>query len=140
MALRRGQDPAAEALRAVFQELLVDEQPARRLGALVAGADLRYPTADGHALTGTFAPDLVLHTDEGTTSVAELLRPARPVLLDLAGRDDLREIARGRVDVVTAKADDRPADALLIRPDGHLAWVAGEAEALREALTTWFGG
>ncbi|MGC7097684.1 FAD-dependent oxidoreductase [Amycolatopsis lurida] len=142
VALRRGQDAAGEALRAVFQELLADEQPARRLGALVAGADLRYPTGDGHPLTGTFAPNLVLHTDQGTTSVAELLHAARPVLLDLAGRDDLREIAGGwadRVDVCTAKADDRPADALLIRPDGHLAWVGGEPGPLRDALTTWFG-
>lgn len=143
VALRRGHDDAAEALRAVFQELLDDEQAARRLSAHVAGTDLRYPTpGSGHALAGTFVPDFALETDEGATSVGELLRSARPVLLDLAGRPELRELAeRAGVDVHTAKADDRPADVLLIRPDGYVAW-AGDADAdgLREALAAWFGG
>ena len=97
VALRRGHDPAAEALRELFQELLVDEQPLRRIGALIAGSDIRYPLPgpDHHALTGTFAPDLALHTDRGATSVAELMHAARPVLLDLADRADLRESGPG---------------------------------------------
>ncbi|WP_158839573.1 FAD-dependent monooxygenase [Saccharothrix deserti] len=151
VALRRGDDPAAEALREIFLELLVDEQPLRRMGALVAGTDIRYPmpNPNGHALTGTFAPDLTLHTDQGTTSVAELMHTARPILLDLADRPDLREIARDwrhRVDIHTAKTDHRPADALLIRPDAHIAWAATidepadtAVDALREALSGWFG-
>ncbi|MDI5965387.1 FAD-dependent monooxygenase [Streptantibioticus silvisoli] len=151
VALRRGQDPAAEALRQVLQELLVDEQPARRLGALIAGADIRYPMpgADRHALTGAWVPDLGLRTDQGTTGVARLMRTARPVLLDLADRPDLRAIAgdwRDRVDIRTAEAADRPADALLIRPDAHIAWAATTDEpgdtagpALRAALSHWFG-
>ncbi|MFD1516324.1 FAD-dependent oxidoreductase [Pseudonocardia yunnanensis] len=151
VALRRGQDPAAEALREVFRELLVDEQPLRRLGSLVAGADIRYPMpgADRHALIGTFAPDFTLHTDQGTTSAAALLHTARPILLDLADRLDLRETARDwqhRIDIHTAETDHRPADALLIRPDGHIAWAATvdesadtAASALREALSSWFG-
>ncbi|WP_063780546.1 FAD-dependent monooxygenase [Nonomuraea sp. SBT364] len=150
VALRRGHDPAAEALRQVFQELLADEQPLRRMGALVAGTDIRYPMpGTGHPLTGTFAPDLTLHTDQGTTSVADLMHTARPILLDLAGRPDLRQTARDwrdHVDVHTAKTDDRPADALLIRPDAHIAWAAGLDEPadsamppLREALSAWFG-
>ncbi|MFF2514027.1 FAD-dependent monooxygenase, partial [Streptomyces sp. NPDC058086] len=96
VALRRGHDPAAEALREVFLELLVDEQPLRRMGALIAGTDIRYPppNANDHALTGTFVPDLTLHSDQGTTSVAELMHTARPVLLDLADRSELRETAR----------------------------------------------
>jgi 2-polyprenyl-6-methoxyphenol hydroxylase-like FAD-dependent oxidoreductase len=146
VTLRRGQDPAADALREVFQELLADEQPLRRMGAFVSGADIRYPSSGRDALTGTFAPDLILHTDQGTTSVAELMHPARPILLDLADRPDLREIARDwrdRVDIHTAKTDLRPADALLIRPDAHIAWAAAIDEpagpALREALAGWFG-
>jgi 2-polyprenyl-6-methoxyphenol hydroxylase-like FAD-dependent oxidoreductase len=151
VALRRGHDPAAEALRELFQELLTDEQPLRRIGALIAGTDIRYPPPgpDDHALTGTFVPDLTLHTDPGTTSVAALMHTARPVLLDLAGRADLRETARDwhdRIDIHTAKADHRPADALLIRPDAHIAWAATIDEpvdvaalALREALSGWFG-
>lgn len=151
VALRRGQDPAAEALRELFLELLADEQPLRRIGALIAGTDIRYPLPNPsrHALTGTFAPDLTLHTDQGTTSVAELMRTARPVFLDLAGRPDLRETTRDwqpRIGICTARTDHRPADALLIRPDAHIAWAAttGEpadtaAPALREALCHWFG-
>ena len=151
VALRRGHDPAAEALRELFQELLADEQPLRRIGALIAGTDIRYPPPgpDHHALTGTFAPDLTLHTDQGTTSVAELMHTARPVLLDLADRPDLRETARDwqhRIDIHTAETDHRPADALLIRPDAHIAWAATIDEptdtaalALREALSGWFG-
>jgi hypothetical protein len=77
------------------------------------------------------------------------MRSARPLFLDLAGRPDLREIARDwahRVDVHIAESDHRPADALLIRPDAHIAWAAaiGEpadtaAPALRDALSAWFG-
>ncbi|MEU3742421.1 FAD-dependent monooxygenase [Streptomyces sp. NPDC032198] len=151
VALRRAHDPAAEALREVFQELLTDEAPLRRMGALIAGTDIIYPMpgASPHALSGTFAPDLRLHGERGTTSVAKLMHTARPVLLDLADREDVREAAGGwrqRVDVHTAKTDDRPADALLIRPDGHIAWAAAvdeptdtSAPDLREALSTWFG-
>ncbi|MFG1962300.1 hypothetical protein [Nonomuraea sp. NPDC049028] len=83
------------------------------------------------------------------TNVADLLHPARPALLDLADRPELRETAqdwRQRVDIHTAKTDDRPADALLIRPDAHIAWAATLDEPadsatppLREALSAWFG-
>jgi 2-polyprenyl-6-methoxyphenol hydroxylase-like FAD-dependent oxidoreductase len=151
VAIRRGHDPAAVALRELFQELMVDEQPLRRIGALMAGSDIRYPFPghDHHALIGTFAPDLALHTDRGATSVAELMHGARPILIDLADRPELREIAGGwqpRVDVHTAATDDRPADALLIRPDAHIAWAATVDEltdtaalALRAALSGWFG-
>ena len=151
VAIRRGHDPAAVALRELFQELLVDEQPLRRIGALMAGSDIRYPLPghDHHALIGTFAPDLTLRTDRGATSVAELMHTARPVLLDLADRVDLRETARDwqdRIDIHTAETDHRPADALLIRPDAHIAWAASPDEptdtgapTLREALTYWFG-
>ncbi len=151
VAIRRGHDPAAAALRELFQELLVDEQPLLRLGALMAGADIRYqlPDNDRHALIGTFAPDLTLRTDQGVTSVADLLHTARPVLLDLAGRTNLRETAwawQDRIDILTAETDDRRADALLIRPDAHIAWAATvdepadtAASALREALARWFG-
>jgi prevent-host-death family protein len=151
VALRRGQDPAGEALRELFLELLADEQPLRRLGALIAGTSIRYPAPGPgqHTLTGTFAPDLTLHADQGATSVADLMHTARPVLLDLADRRDLRETARDwqhRVDIHTAKTGQRPADALLIRPDARIAWAAATDEpagtaapALREALSRWFG-
>jgi 2-polyprenyl-6-methoxyphenol hydroxylase-like FAD-dependent oxidoreductase len=151
VALRRGLDAAADALRQIVSELFLDEQAQRRVGAMIAGTDIRYPMpgSDRHALVSTFAPDLVLRTDRGTTSVAELIRAARPILLDLADRQDVREAVRGwedRVDVHTAETDHRPADALLIRPDAHIAWAATIDEpadtaalTLREALSYWFG-
>ncbi|WP_414944525.1 FAD-dependent monooxygenase [Amycolatopsis sp. cmx-11-32] len=152
VALRRGQDAAADALRTLFLELFADEQPLRRIGGLLAGTDIRYPlhVYDHHALTGTFVPDFTLQTEHGTTtSVAELMQTAQPILLDLADRPELREAARewdARVIIQTAKTRDRPADALLIRPDAHIAWTAAIDEptntavlALRKALTAWFG-
>jgi 2-polyprenyl-6-methoxyphenol hydroxylase-like FAD-dependent oxidoreductase len=151
-ALRRGHDTAAEALRQVFRELCEDEQPLRRIAALVGGTDIRYPLPGGphgHPLTGAFAPDLALRTEQGAADLGQLLHGARPVLLDLADRPDLREAAGGwrhRVDLRTAGTDARPADALLIRPDAHVAWAVAVGEppatavpALRDALTRWFG-
>jgi 2-polyprenyl-6-methoxyphenol hydroxylase-like FAD-dependent oxidoreductase len=150
-ALRRGHDGAADALREVFRELCTDDEPLRRIAALIAGTDLRYPPPGPghHALTGTFAPDLALRTGQGATSVAHLMQAARPVLLVLADRPDLQQAARSwrdRIDLRAARTDDRPADALLIRPDAYMAWAAtiGEpagtaAPALRDALTRWFG-
>jgi 2-polyprenyl-6-methoxyphenol hydroxylase-like FAD-dependent oxidoreductase len=152
VALRRGQDPAADALRKLFLELMAYEQPLRHMGELIAGTDIRYPLPNPghHPLTGTFAPDLSLRTEDGeTTSVAGLMRAARPVFLDLAGRSDLLDAARpweGRVDILAARTDDRRAAALLIRPDAYIAWATAPGEAagtvvpaLQEALSRWFG-
>ncbi|MFF2550516.1 FAD-dependent monooxygenase [Nocardia sp. NPDC058058] len=149
VALRRGQDAAADALRAVLEEVFSDDQALRRMGAFISGGDIRYPMTVRHALTGLFAPDLTVHTDQGTTGVAELMRTARPVLLDLADRPELRAVARewaDRVDIHSGKTHDRPADALLIRPDACVAWAAtidesadSAAQSLRAALTEWFG-
>lgn len=134
------------ALRSLVTELLGDTAAVRRIADLMAGADLHYPARfDGpaHPLTGRWAPDLPVRVEGRETRVAELLRAARPVLLDLAGRADLTAAARGwadRVDVVTATTPEAPAEALLVRPDGYVAW-AGEHDAagLRQALDLWFG-
>ena len=151
VALRRGHDPAADALRDLFQELVIDEPALRRMGALVAGTDIRYLPrgANHHPLVGTLVSDLPLNTDCGRTTVKALLRNARPVLLDMADRPDLRAAAQDwadRVDVRVAATEPRPADALLIRPDAHTAWASGIGEhadtavpMLREALSGWFG-
>jgi 2-polyprenyl-6-methoxyphenol hydroxylase-like FAD-dependent oxidoreductase len=150
-ALRRGHDQAADALRELFLELATDEQPLRRIGALIAGTDVRYPCPNPnlHALTGTFAAGLTMHTGEGPTTVAELANTQRPLLLDLADRPDLRQTARGwrhRIDIRPVSTEDRPVDALLIRPDAYVAWAAAidepdntAAPSLREALSHWFG-
>lgn len=149
VALRRGYGPGGDALRALFLELTADEQPLRRLGALMAGTDVGSPMSDAHPLVGTFATDRALHVDHEDPRLAGVLRKGRPVLLDLADHADARELAgqwRGRVDVVSATIDEPPADVLLLLPDARIAWAAmvdepGETAlpALREALTTWFG-
>ena len=149
MALRRGHGPGGDALRALFLELAADEQPLRRLGALMAGTDVGSACPEAHPLVGTFATDRALHVDRDDPRFAGLLRTGRPVLLDLADRPDLREVAVEwgcRVDVVSASIDERPADALLVRPDALVAWAAAVDEpgetaspALREALATWLG-
>ena len=104
-----------------------------------------------HPLLGRWAPNLAVITDQGKTQVAEMMHGGKGVLLDLARRSVLHEVAANwadRVDAVAARCYDRPAklDALLIRPDGYVAWVASSDNAdqesqtgLRSALERWFG-
>lgn len=149
VALRRAHGPGGDALRRLFLELATDEQPLRRLGALMAGTDVGESRTDAHPPVGAYATDRVLHADQDDPRFAGLLGNGRPALLDLADRGDLREPARHwgeRLDVVSATLDERPADALLILPDARIAWAAAVHEpgetavsALREAATTWLG-
>jgi 2-polyprenyl-6-methoxyphenol hydroxylase-like FAD-dependent oxidoreductase len=140
------------ALRELFGELLRDRNNVRHVADLMAGADTCYDTQTSgppHPMAGRWMPDLALRAGNKTTRVAELLHPAMPILLDLAGRTDLTEAAKNwtdRVKVVTAPTADRPADSVLIRPDGYVAWAAGPdtditraADGLQHTLHTWFG-
>ncbi|MDR3662911.1 MAG: FAD-dependent monooxygenase, partial [Mycobacterium sp.] len=133
--------PEIAALRMLFGELLQIPAVVEHLGNLLAGSDVRYDVGDDHRLSGRLIPDLTL--DDGRR-VAELLRHARPVLLDLAGGAAAAAAAPwdGRVDTVTASMADGPA-ALLIRPDGYVAWAADtftaeDADRLTAALRRWF--
>lgn len=134
--------PEVAALRTLFGELVTFPDAQQHMAALLAGSDVSYDVGDDHRLSGHLVPDLTL--DDGRR-VAELLHDARPVLLDLGG--GVADVARGwadRVDVVTASAARRPAAALLIRPDGYVAWAADEfgptqEATLRAALQRWFG-
>jgi 2-polyprenyl-6-methoxyphenol hydroxylase-like FAD-dependent oxidoreductase len=136
--------PEVTALRALFGELLTEPTNRQRVAAMMAGSDVRYDMGtDPHPLTGYFLGDFPMCTDTGRTRLAELARPARPLLLDLTGDPAIAKTAidwQDRVDLVTAQADV-PAAALLVRPDGYVAWVADTAEphGLRTALTRWFG-
>jgi 2-polyprenyl-6-methoxyphenol hydroxylase-like FAD-dependent oxidoreductase len=138
------------ALRELFAELLHEQSTVQHISDLMAGADIRYDThaaGPAHPMAGQWMPDIALQTGKGPTRIAELLRPARPILLTLAGRTDLAEAAKDwsdRVDVITAATAEPPADAVLIRPDGYVAWAAGAdtpgpADRLRHTLQTWFG-
>ena len=112
------------------------------MAGLLAGSDVRYDVGDGHRLSGLMVPDLDL--DDGRR-VVELLHDGRPVLIDATG-GAASAVARAwsdRVDIVAAAISDGPA-AMLIRPDGYVAWAADEfgaddAATLRAALARWFG-
>ncbi len=135
--------PEIAALRELFKELLQQPGVAEHMAHLLAGSDVRYDVGDDHPLAGRLAPDLTL--DDGRR-IAELLHQGRAVLLDLSG-GQVGEVAGGwtdRVDVVAGVAADFEACALLIRPDGYVAWAADTFEAddqnrLHAALQRWFG-
>jgi 2-polyprenyl-6-methoxyphenol hydroxylase-like FAD-dependent oxidoreductase len=144
-------DARIEALRDTVADLLSAEEPRTRLAAKTAALDIRYDLGEGHPLLGRRMPDLDIVTDDGPTHVFSLLHTARPVLLNLRepGALDIVPWA-DRVHVVDARyggAWELPVvgavaapDAVLIRPDGHVAWVGTEGQpGLTEALTTWFG-
>ncbi|MCC8246322.1 FAD-dependent monooxygenase [Saccharothrix luteola] len=134
-------------LREVFTELLRHPEVERHLAARVSGLDIRYDVGGGeNPLLGLRLPHLDLTRGHHRTSGAELLRAGRGVLLDLADNAVLRRRAApwaDRIDVVTATAaDDLPGGttAVLVRPDGHVAWAApGTHHDLPTALDRWFG-
>jgi 2-polyprenyl-6-methoxyphenol hydroxylase-like FAD-dependent oxidoreductase len=142
-ALERASGEEGKALRELLTELFAYEQPLRHLAEMLHGSDVHYATPGSHPLLGRFVPDLTLETAEGPSRVAELLHAAKPVLLDLADRQDLREAAGAwadRVTTVSVRCQQAPADALLIRPDGFVAWAGeGATAGLRDALNHWFG-
>ncbi|MFI0596232.1 FAD-dependent monooxygenase [Streptomyces griseus] len=143
--------PEVRPLREVFGELVRFDEVARHLAAMVSGQEIRYDVGGGgHPLLGRRMPHLELLGAEHKTSTTELLRTGRGLLLDLTGNARLRQRAvpwAARVDTVVAEPQDGPAvqglagtTALLIRPDGHVAWAApGSHHDLPMALERWFG-
>jgi hypothetical protein len=138
-----GPGPEIAALRELFTELLQQPGVADHMAHLLAGSDVRYDVGNEHPLAGRMAPDLALRDGR---RLAELLHQGRPVLLDLSG-GHVGDAARGwadRVDVVVGATVDSDACALLIRPDGYVAWAAdtfeaADADRLHAALQRWFG-
>lgn len=121
----------------------------RAFAETITGLDTRYqmrPDAN-HPWLGRLAPDLALTTGDGRTRLAELLASGRGLLIDLTGGSAIRESAAGwadRVDLVTAACPDHPElHAILLRPDGHTAWLRtaghGHADGLHQALQHWYG-
>ena len=152
VALRRGHDPAADALRELFQELLVDEQPVRRLGSAHGRHRHPLPAARPRATPAWSAPSHPTSPCTPTRARPASRSSCTPHGPSSSTSPTAQTCARSpadwrhRVDIHTAKTDDRPADALLIRPDAHIAWAATVDEptdtaalALREALSGWFG-
>ena len=127
-------DDRHQALRDTMTELLSMDEPRRRIAAMLSGLDIHYDLGEGHPLLGRRMPDLDVQTADGPTRVFTLLHDARPVLLNLGepGGFDISPWAN-RVRLVDAKHDgvwELPVlgeiaapPAVLIRPDGHVAWA-----------------
>jgi hypothetical protein len=147
-----GDDEDAQAMRDLIGELLTYPDVLRHLGELVEGSAVRYDMPLGracpHPLTGSFVPDIGLEIAGRKTRVAELMRAGRFVLLDLTSGGRVAATAVHWTDPVPIVAEPlskpAPADALLIRPDGYVAWASGPGDAdpaagLRDARTAWCG-
>jgi 3-(3-hydroxy-phenyl)propionate hydroxylase len=150
VALRRPDD-RTKALGDTVSELLSLDEPRRRLAAEMSGLGIHYDLGEGHPLLGRRMPDLDLVTPKGQLRVFTLLHDARPILLNFGEPSgfDITPWA-DRVESIDAKYAgiwELPAlgavpapTAVLIRPDGYVAWVGDLARAgLADTLTTWFG-
>lgn len=144
-------DDRHQALRATMIELLDCPEPRRRFAAILSGLDIHYDLGDGHPLLGRRMPDLDLHTADGPVRVFTLLHQARPVLINF-GETGIPDISpwADRIRLLDATYDgvwELPVlggitapSAVMIRPDGYVAWTADQTDAgLIDALTMWFG-
>jgi 3-(3-hydroxy-phenyl)propionate hydroxylase len=144
-------DDRSVALRDMMTELLRMDEPRKHIAGMISGLDIAYDLGAGHPLLGRRMPDLDLATAHGAVRVFSLLHHAKPVLLNFgeAGGLDIAPWA-GSVQFVDASyagtwelpvlGEVSAPTAVLVRPDGHVAWVGDGTDAgLREALTTWFG-
>jgi 2-polyprenyl-6-methoxyphenol hydroxylase-like FAD-dependent oxidoreductase len=143
--------PEVTALRDLFSELVTEPAVIRRLSDLLSGADYRYIMgADMHPLAGFWVPEFAVASAVGTQRIAELARSGRPVLVDLTGGAAFATAVRDLAEVLTV-AGGRPvgevsATAVLVRPDGYVAWASSQARPgpdelreLRRVLRYWFG-
>ena len=149
-ALGRGDD-RTEALRETVTELLKMEEPRKRYGAMMSGLDVHYDLGEGHPLLGRRMPDLELVAESGPVRVFTWLHAARAILINLGSTGALHIAPwADRVRLLDARYEgawELPAlgtvpapSAVLVRPDGYVAWVGdGSDEGLAEALTRWFG-
>ncbi|MBV8526985.1 MAG: FAD-dependent monooxygenase [Candidatus Dormibacteraeota bacterium] len=145
------QDARTDAMRGVLTELLAMEEPRKRIAGEQAELDVHYDFGEGHPLLGRRMPDLDLATSSGPVRVYSLLHDARPVLINLGEPRSPDISARGervqRIDAAYTGTWELPVlggvaapTAVLVRPDGHVAWVGDSGyTGLEEALSTWFG-
>ncbi|HWM10021.1 MAG TPA: FAD-dependent monooxygenase [Solirubrobacteraceae bacterium] len=149
-ALQR-HDDRTKAVVDVVSELASMDEPRKRLAGRISGLDIHYDLGEGHPLLGRRMPDLDLVTADGPLRVFELLHGARPLLLNL-GRPGALDITgwADRVQLIDASYEGEwelpvlgtvgAPTAVLVRPDGYVAWVGDGSDAgLTDALTTWFG-
>lgn len=144
-------EPRIDAVRDALAELLGIDEARRRFAGMMSGLDLHYDLGPGHLLVGRRMPDLDLEAPAGSVRTYGLLHAARPVFLDLSGSGayDIGPWA-DRVPTVDAHYGGPwelpvlgtvPAPpAVLVRPDGHVAWAGDRGQqGLVDALGHWFG-
>lgn len=147
------QDAWTTTLIQTVDGLMAMDEPRVQIGALIHGLDVAYDLGPGHPLLGRRMPDLDLMTSGRPVRVFELLHGAEPVLLSFAEPAGLLDGGRSkRIRTVDARYDGvwrlpvigevPPPSGVLVRPDGHVAWVGegGSVSGLDEALASWFGG
>ena len=146
-----GAGPGIEAVRAILGELLRLDQPRRQVAAMVSSLDIRYDLGEGHPLVGRRMPDLDLVTPQGATTVFTLLHEARGLLLHFGESappelahwgDRLRFVEASPVATfhLPAVGEVGVPAAVLVRPDGYVAWAGPKADpTLRGVLAKWFG-
>ena len=150
VALRRT-DERSKVLAECVSELLKMVEPRRRWAGEMSGLAIRYDFGEGHPLLGRRMPDLDLSTADGALRVYSLLHRLRPALIRFGdhARFDIAPWA-GRVPSIDARYDGawelpvigevEAPGAVLVRPDGYVAWVGtGTSDGLADALTKWFG-
>ncbi|MFE7837137.1 rifampin monooxygenase [Streptomyces sp. NPDC057474] len=129
-----GTDPGATALRELFSKLMDFEEVNRYVTGMITAVDVRYDFGEGHDLLGRRMRDLQLKRGR----LYELTHEGRGLLLDQTGRLSVAGWA-DRVDHVVDAAEDLDAPAVLLRPDGHVAWAGEDQRELLERLPQWFG-
>jgi 2-polyprenyl-6-methoxyphenol hydroxylase-like FAD-dependent oxidoreductase len=140
-----------DALRDTVAELLTTHEPRTRIAAMMCGLDIHYDLGEGHPLLGRRMPDLDLHTPSGPTRLFALLHQAHGVLLKFGGQAWDFDITRWRDRVsmfnvhyngvwkLPVIGEVAAPHALLVRPDGYVAWVGdGSISGLPDALDRWF--
>ncbi|MEU9212188.1 rifampin monooxygenase [Streptomyces sp. NPDC048415] len=129
-----GTDPGATALRELFSKLMDFEEVNRYVTGLITAVGVRYDFGEGHELLGRRMRDVGLKRGR----LYELMHGGRGLLLDQAGRLSVTGWA-DRVDHVVDVSDELDAPAVLLRPDGHVAWVGEDQQDLLIHLPKWFG-
>ncbi|MFD8108177.1 rifampin monooxygenase [Streptomyces microflavus] len=129
-----GTGPGATALREMFAKLMDFEEVNRYVTGMITAVDVRYDPGEGHELLGRRLRDLPL----GQGRLYELMHGGRGLLLDRTGELSVAGW-EDRVDHVADAAEELDAPAVLLRPDGHVAWAGEEQKELNGALPRWFG-
>jgi hypothetical protein len=144
-------DERTKAVREILIEFLGMDEPRKRLAGEMSGLGIRYDLGEGHPLLGRRMPDLDLVTADGSLRVYTLLHDARPARLNFGEPGDLDITGWAdrvqRIDAGYVGTWELPVlgtvaapSAVLIRPDGYVAWVGEQTDlGLADALTTWFG-